>query len=308
MTNTFDPVPDGRGRCGRRGARAAAVVLLTATLAACGAGDGETAAPYATDRAASAAPADQGVGHVHGLGVDPATGKVHVAGHFGLFTVEGGRLVRVGDSDADHMGFTVAGPGTFYASGHPSAADIAAGRAPHLGLIRSTDAGTTWEQVALAGRADFHALQVAGPRVYGYDAQTGRVWRGEGGRLTSAARLDLLDLAAGADAPDTVYATTPEGVKVSRDAGETFRLLAGAPLLSFLDVTDQGDLIGVAPDGGVHVAGSGDGTAWRARGGLPAHAVAFTAVSARHLLAAVMDGTIYESTNGGADFEVIHRP
>ncbi|GIH68553.1 F510_1955 family glycosylhydrolase [Sphaerimonospora thailandensis] len=309
MTDIFGPVRDrhGRfGRLGRRGMRVVGGLLLTTTLAACGGSADEAAVPYGTGPTTSAVPADQGVGHVHGLGVDPATGKVYVAGHFGLFTVEGGQLVRVGDRDADHMGFTVAGPGTFYASGHPSAADIAAGQAPHLGLIRSTDAGTTWEQVALAGKADFHALQVAGARVYGYDAQTGRVWRGESGKLTSAARLDLLDLAAGARTPDTVYATTPEGVKVSVDGGETFRPLTGAPLLSFLDVTDEGELIGVAPDGGVHASADG-GATWRARGRLPAHAVAFTAVSARHLLAAAMDGTVYESTDGGTGFAVIHQ-
>ncbi|WP_067179448.1 F510_1955 family glycosylhydrolase [Microtetraspora niveoalba] len=280
---------------------AAGALLLAAGLTGCG--SGEAPAPGTT----AAEAADPGVGHVHGLGVDPATGKVYVAGHFGLFTVEAGKLVRVGDRDADHMGFTVAGPGTFYASGHPSAEDVAAGQPPHLGLIRSADAGATWDQVALAGKADFHALQVAGARVYGYDAQTGQVWRGDGGALTAEARLDLLDLAAGAGEPGTVYATTPDGVKVSTDAGRTFRPLKGAPLLSFLDVTDGGGLIGVAPDGRVQVTERGGG-AWTARGRLPMQAVAFTAVSADRLLAASMDGSVYESTDGGATFATLYRP
>ncbi|WP_433411997.1 F510_1955 family glycosylhydrolase [Microtetraspora malaysiensis] len=283
---------------------AAGALLLAAGLAGCGSGG--TAERDAPPAAATDADADPGVGHVHGLGVDPATGTVYVAGHFGLFTLEAGKLVRVGDRDADHMGFTVAGPGTFYASGHPSAQDIAAGQPPHLGLIRSADAGATWEQVALAGKADFHALQVAGTRVYGYDTQTGQVWRGEGGTLTPGARLDLLDLAAGAGKPETVYATTPDGVKVSADGGRAFRLLKGAPLLSFLDVTDGGGLLGVAPDGRVQV--SADGAAWTPRGRLPMQAVAFTAVSAERLLAASMDGSVYESTDGGGTFTTIHRP
>lgn len=269
--------------------------LLAVALTACGPAE----PPAAPDP-------DPGVGHVHGLGVDPASGRVYVAGHFGLFTLDGGRLARVGDRDADHMGFTVAGPGTFYASGHPAAGDIRGGQAPHLGLIRSADAGATWEQVALAGRADFHALVVTGGTVYGYDSQTGQVWRGsDGGRdLKPAARLDLLDLAAGAE---TVYATTPDGVRVSTDGARSFTPLKGAPLLSFLDVTGADRLTGVAPDGRVQRSADG-GRTWQAGGKLPMQAVAFTAVSADRLLAASMDGTVYESTDAGATFAAIWTP
>ncbi|MEW1843055.1 F510_1955 family glycosylhydrolase [Nonomuraea angiospora] len=274
-------------------------LALAIGLTACGAGE-----PAATP---SAQPSDVGVGHVHGLGVDPATGKTYVAGHFGLFTLENGKLVRVGDRDADHMGFTVAGPKTFYASGHPAADDITAGQQPHLGLIRSTDSGLTWEQVALAGKADFHALQVAGKTAYGYDSQTGQIWRGQGADLEPAARLDLLDLAAGADAPDRLYATTPDGVKVSTDSGKSFEPLKGAPLLSFLDVVGKDRLVGVDPGGQVQ-ASADRGATWQPAGRLPMQAVAFTAVSADRLLAAAMDGTVYESTNGGKDFTTVHQP
>ncbi|NRQ39913.1 exo-alpha-sialidase [Nonomuraea sp. NN258] len=281
-------------------------LALALMLTACGTSGQQPVQPGAKQQAADAS-ADPGVGHVHGLGVDPATGRTYVAGHFGLFALEGGKLSRVGDRDADHMGFTVAGPGTFYASGHPSAADIGAGQAPHLGLIRSSDAGRTWEQVALAGAADFHALQVAGSTVYGYDSQTGQIWRGRGRDLEPAARLDLLDLAAGASEPERLYATTPAGVRVSTDAGRTFKPVQTAPLLSFLDVTGRGRLAGIAPDGQVHTSSDGAAT-WRPAGRLPMQAVAFTAVSADHLLAAAMDGTVYESKNAGQDFTVVHRP
>ncbi|MEV2268459.1 F510_1955 family glycosylhydrolase [Nonomuraea africana] len=278
----------------------ATALVLAIGLTACGS---DVQAPEPAAQPSS----DPGVGHVHGLGVDPATGKTYVAGHFGLFTLENKKLVRVGDRDADHMGFTVAGPKTFYASGHPAEADTAAGRPPHLGLIRSSDSGLTWEQVALAGKADFHALQVVGTTVYGYDSQTGQIWRGKGADLKPAARLDLLDLAAGADAPERLYATTPDGVKVSGDAGKSFEALKGAPLLSFLDVAGKDHLVGVAPDGQVHTSTDG-GSTWRPGGRLPMQAVAFTAVSADRLLAAAMDGTVYESTNAGKGFSTVYQP
>ncbi|MEV4020322.1 F510_1955 family glycosylhydrolase [Nonomuraea angiospora] len=273
-------------------------LVLAIGLTACG-----TAEPAATP---ATKPSNPGVGHIHGLGVDPATGKTYVAGHFGLFTLENGKLARVGDRDADHMGFTIAGPKTFYASGHPAADDVAAGQPPHLGLIRSADSGLTWEQVAMAGKADFHALQIAGTTAYGYDSQTGQIWRGQGPDLEPAARLDLLDLAAGADAPDRLYATTPDGVKVSADSGKSFEPLKGAPLLSFLDVTGKDSLTGVAPDGQVQTSAD-RGATWQPAGRLPMQAVAFTAVSAERLLAAAMDGTVYESANGGKSFTTIHQ-
>ena len=278
-----------------------AALLLVAALTACGT-SGQSAGPATGQTAA----ADPGVGHIHGLGMD--SGKIYVAGHFGLFTVEAGKLARVGERDADHMGFTVAGPNTFYASGHPAAADIAGGQAPHLGLIRSADAGRTWEQVALAGKADFHALQVAGPIVYGYDSQTGQIWRGEndGKNLVAKSKLDLLDLASGLDSPDTLYATTPDGVKVSTDAGATFNLLKGAPLLSFVDVTSKTGLVGVTPEGQVQTS-TDSGTTWQPGGRLPMQAVAFTAVTPDHLLAASMDGSVYESTDAGKTFTALHQ-
>ncbi|WP_283139408.1 F510_1955 family glycosylhydrolase [Rhizohabitans arisaemae] len=283
-------------------------LLLTGALAACGTAQTAAGGEHGTEHP-SGAPADAGVGHIHGLGVDPATGKTFVAGHYGLFTVEAGKLVRVGDRIADHMGFTVAGPGTFYASGHPSSGDIAKGEAPHLGLIRTVDGGKTWEQVALAGKADFHALMVAGTTVYGYDTQTGQIWRGpDGGKdLKAEARLDLLDLGAGAAAPDTVYATTPEGVKISTDGAKTFTPLKGAPLLSFIDVPDAGRLAGIAPDGQIHLSAD-TGKTWQTAGRLPMQAVAFTAVNADRFLAATMEGTVYESVDGGENFTVVAKP
>ncbi|WP_143591602.1 hypothetical protein [Thermoactinospora rubra] len=127
---------------------------------------------------ATPSPDDPGIGHIHGLGIDPADGTLYIAGHYGLFQVRStSTATRVADRIQDHMGFTVIGPNTFLASGHPGAHDMAAGGAPHLGLIRTTDAGVTWTTVSESGTADFHALQPAGTVLYAYDSQTSRVRR-----------------------------------------------------------------------------------------------------------------------------------
>ncbi|GAA2912317.1 hypothetical protein GCM10010517_78860 [Streptosporangium fragile] len=256
------------------------------------------------------APADPGIGHVHGLGVDPADGTVYVAGHYGLFQIRSTDTARrVADRIQDHMGFTVVGPKTFLASGHPGASDVASGASPHLGLIRTTDAGITWTPVSEAGVADFHAIQPAGAALYAYDSQTGRLRRsGDDGRSwTPGAEAEVVDLAAHAERPDRVYATTPDGLRVSEDGGVTFTALAGSPLMSHVDSSGEDELTGAGADGQVYTSKDG-GTTWQASGRLPGPASAFTAVNRQHVLAALEDGTVVESTDGGRRFSVIYRP
>ena len=89
-----------------------------------------------------------GMVHIHGLGINPADKRLYVATHYGLFRAgEGQASQRVGDLAQDFMGFTVAGPDEFLASGHPDPADRQ--QPPHLGLIKSSDAGQSWEPLSL---------------------------------------------------------------------------------------------------------------------------------------------------------------
>ncbi|WP_166027319.1 F510_1955 family glycosylhydrolase [Streptomyces chilikensis] len=282
--------------------RAACLLAATATLlAACSGND--------TDRKAQASTADPGTGHLHGLGVDPADDAVYAAGHFGVFRIENGKAVRVADRYQDTMGFTVAGPSTFLASGHPSPTDPDA-RSPHLGLIRSTDAGRTWRTLSAEGEADFHALEHAGSSLYGFDSQSGKVWASTGGGRgwEQRAELPAVDLAAHAEASDTVWAATGAGLERSDDGGRTFREVPGAPGLVAVDEPERGLLVGLTPDGRV-VSGESGG-AWADRGRLPegGEATVLTAVTARRLLAADSTDTVYESTDGGRTWTVLHRP
>lgn len=274
----------------------AAAALVTLLAAACG-------------QQPADAP-DPGVGHIHGVGVDPADGAVYIAAHYGLFKVGSqSTATRVAGRFQDHMGFTVVGPKTFLASGHPSAADIAPGGSPHLGLIRTANGGVTWTPVSEAGTADFHALQPAGRSLYAYDTQTQAVRRSQddGRTWVTGAKLQVIDLAASAAQPDVVYATTPEGLQVSSDAGASFAAVENAPLLSHADSPTKGVLIGVDAAGQLRTS-SDAGKSWKSAGGLPGPATAFTAVDPSRLLASMEDGTVLTSDNGGRDFAVAFRP
>ncbi|MGH3680252.1 MAG: hypothetical protein ACRDT2_08380 [Natronosporangium sp.] len=60
-----------------------------------------------------------GIGHVHGLGINPADGMLYVAAHNGVFRLPvDGTASRVGEGAQDTMGFTVAGPDHFRLSRH----------------------------------------------------------------------------------------------------------------------------------------------------------------------------------------------
>ena len=86
----------------------ATLALTTALLAGCS-NETPTEAPSADDTE---------VGHIHGLGIDPADGTLYVATHFGLFHVKDDHEpTRVADRYQDTMAFTVVGPGHFLGSG-----------------------------------------------------------------------------------------------------------------------------------------------------------------------------------------------
>lgn len=157
-------------------------------LAACG-DDGDEG-----DEAAGSA---AGPVHVHGLGVNPEDEALFVATHTGLFRSPAGSssAERVDDQFQDTMGFTVVGPDHFLGSGHPAPGED---RPPNLGLIESTDGGQSWEELSLAGEADFHVLRLAHDRVYAYNVLSGELMlSADGGETWTTRRppAPLIDLA-----------------------------------------------------------------------------------------------------------------
>jgi len=80
----------------------------------------------------------QGLVHVHGLGVNPSDGALYIATHTGMWRVSPGgtKPEPVGTSHQDTMGFTIVGADHFLGSGHPDNLN----QPPLLGLIESTAA------------------------------------------------------------------------------------------------------------------------------------------------------------------------
>lgn len=251
----------------RRAAAAALGVALT--VAGCSASDTGVGAEPASDDSVPAAGALPGE-HVHGVAIDPQDGLVYLATHEGLYRYDESGPTQVGPV-IDLMGFTVAGPGHFYASGHPGpGVDL-----PNpVGLIESTDGGESWQPVSRQGESDFHALTASPAGVLAFDGRTlsasddGRAWRD----LTVPVAVYAMDVS-----PDgrTIVVTSQSGPGRSTDAGATWEPIADAPLLQVVDWADERTVVGVTPDGAV-VVSEDAGATWQeaATVGGPPQAVA----------------------------------
>ena len=224
-------------------------LLLAGVFAAVLAGGAIGYLTRQADDGASAGGKDPGLVHVHGLGVNAADGALYAATHTGLFRLDGdGGADRIGDRYQDTMGFTVAGPDRFIASGHPDLRDDdlrVEGKPPLLGLIESTDRGRSWQPRSLLGDADLHTIVADGDRVVAYDSTGERVLgSGDGGRtFEPRSSIALIDLAVDPDDVDHILAGTPNGDLLdSRDGGRTWAPHPAIPPtgLAVLDWSDGG--------------------------------------------------------------------
>lgn len=294
VLNSSCPSPQGARTLSTRplalalGPAAAAAVLL---LTGCGSSDTDPGHGHE----GSAGQESHLIGHVHGIGTDPADGTVYLAGHFGVFRIDAeGTPTRVADRWQDTMAFTVTGPHTFLASGHP---DMREDLPPHLGLIESTDAAESWQPLSLQGAADFHALEAVGGRVFGYDSTSGRLMTTtDRTSWTTLAEGQFLDLAAIPGVNDKVLATTPSGELVAVGLDGTTARIGAAPPLVWIDSAPASTFVGITAVGVVYSTHSLD-TSWTLAGSVAGQPGAIDAADKAWYVAT--DQGIFASTDQG---------
>ncbi|WP_077489117.1 F510_1955 family glycosylhydrolase [Sinomonas mesophila] len=271
-------------------ARAAAAPVLVLALAGCGAPSGGT---VGTQSAAAPLTA-----HAHGVYAAPDGSTVLVATHNGLYDYTRDAPTLIGEAN-DYMGFT-GDASALYASGHPGPGSSLPNP---LGLMRSTDGGRTWERLSNQGLSDFHALAVTQTGVVGYDGQLKastdlKAWTPIGDGLEPAV------LTGRADTP-TVLATTVEGIQRSDDAGRTWALVSGSPVIQFAALASPTMAAGIAPDGTVYTSADA-GTTWKRAGKVDGRVQAMTATADASggitVWAATAQGLLV-SSDGGKSFE-----
>lgn len=285
----------------RRSVAAGAAGLALVLLSACGApASPATTASTSASRPATGAAAAlvvvEGAAweHVHNLALD---GDALLLGtHQGLFRQELGRQPQlISDTPFDVMGL-VRGGRRWLASGHPAAGEALP---PDLGL-RASDDGRTWTTVSLSGEVDFHRLTAASDTVMGIASHGAKLLRSTDGGASWVAieNPNAFDIAVDPGRPERVLATTQEGPRLSDDGGTSWRALSGAPLIAFAAWTSSW-LLGVAPDGTVHVS-TDAGATWKARGAVGGQPSAL-AVDGDRVVVAV-GSSVVESTDGGMTF------
>jgi photosystem II stability/assembly factor-like uncharacterized protein len=202
------------------------------------------------------------------------------------------------------MGFAVAGPDRFLGSGHP---DLREDLPPLLGLIRSDDAGRSWQSVSMLGRADFHRIRLAGTDVIAIDStsgllmvsrDTGKTWR----RVRPPE--PLIDVAPDPSNSRRLVATTPTRALASEDGGGRWRRpSAPAGLIAW---PSPNSLFVIDASGQVALA-SAPGGAFRVIGRIGGEPAAFEAAGTV-LFAARHDGAILRSSDGGRSWQQIVAP
>lgn len=246
--------------------------------------------------------------HVHGLATDSKGGGLYAATHSGLFRIQDGTAVRVGRGTQDTMGFTILGSGQFLGSGHPDYDDYQAGKAPPLlGLIKSDDSGRSWQSVSLRGKADFHALRVAGNRIFGLDSSSETLMISDDGGKTWETRpkIAMFDVAVDPRNPQSLIATTATGLIESSDAGQSWGPL-GSQIFIFLSWVKADRLIAVDGKGSVYWS-EDQGEIWQALSPLPGVPEALLDTGDRVLYAAVREKGIYVSLDDGRSWRVYYQ-
>lgn len=288
----------------RRWAALAIGTGAAALVAACGSGSGEGTAARTTfsDRSLP----DPGLLHIHGLGA--SGGRLFIATHTGMFTVAEGttKAVRFGPGRQDVMGFTVLDGERFLGSGHPAPG---ARQPANLGLIRSANAGQSWQPVSLQGQADFHVLESQGARVYGYDGTQGRlmVSRDGGRRWTERGLPPIISLAVDPANPDRFVASTEGELLASSDAGRTVKAVAlRRPVSGLVAWPRRPSLYRIDAAGLVHRSRD-RGRSWKRVGTTGLQPSAFIATGT-DLYAALVDGTVKRSRDGGRVWTIRAAP
>lgn len=233
--------------------------------------------------------------HIHSV---RAVGNQIILGtHEGLYQYLDEKTVkRISPERFDVMGLAVSTKG-FYASGHPGPGS----KLPEpVGLLLTTDRGATWKKVSLTGQVDFHTLETAGEDIYGADSGSGQLmYSGNGGKSwVKRGPNTFIDIA-----PDPRVKAMVLGVKEGKLFRSTDAFKSSKQVKTSFNVESidwiKGSLI--ASSGKILYRSNDSGSSWKKLTTLSSQIGTITQSS--QLIAVVMGGAIYSSSNGGKSFK-----
>lgn len=187
--------------------------------------------------------------HLHGLGYINGGSEIVIATHDGLYEY-GDNWKEATSEKHDYMGFEAIREG-FYASGHP---EPKSSYQNPFGLIKSKDRGASFEKLAFYGGIDFHYL-AAGydsnaiyvlnemptkdlSRGIHYTLDEGVTW--QQASMNNFDANSISNLAVHPIQQEKIAIGSTEGIYLSNDFGENFRLLSDAKMVVFVMLTNKG--------------------------------------------------------------------
>jgi len=248
--------------------------------------------------------------HIHGLATDPSDSKkLFIATHEGLMVLKDEKdLFSVGRSKDDLMGFQgdYKNPNIFYSSGHPKSGG-------NSGFQVSEDGGNSWKKLSggVNGPADFHALAVSPVNSkVAYGSFKGLQKSEDGGKNWQIVNENLgtiINLFADVKDESTVFASTAEGLKISKDKGQNFELISKEIFLNISgNPKDEKGFITVNDKGSVMKSNDG-GKNWKiVKGFTGASHFAYSLTEENTIFAGTKENKIYKSIDGGESWKLIY--
>jgi Strictosidine synthase-like, N-terminal len=291
--------------------RVALIALAATLLVGCGGDDGTSSASDPSELAVPWLDPDGDPPIVGGLTVNPSDGTLLMTTNTGMFRIDAdatkpepftGTLETPDGSGklSEALVTRFGEPDTLLGSGHPAAGESLPAA---LGLIRSEDAGKTWTSVSELGKSDFHAIETSGSTIVGalfgqpqvlVSEDDGRTW------TSKAAPLPIVAMEVDPSDARRWIASTQSGIFRTTDGGGTWREVEPIPNVRFA-WAEGSDLYRIDPGGDLKVS-TDRGESWKALGSTGGEPQALTVDADGKLYAALLDGTIAVSDDGGRTF------
>jgi photosystem II stability/assembly factor-like uncharacterized protein len=250
--------------------------------------------------------------HIAAFAVNPKDGSMLLATNRGLYAIDGSKAtpvrseVRVkretGRFGTKVSSFAFTGPDRLVGSGHPDSPTLPGS----LGLIESSDDGRSWTAVSRVGLSDLHVIESHAGTLVAYDTTLGAtIVSRDGGKAWSELSTPaptVIDIAVDPSDPTYLIASTGKELSRSTNQGRGWKSL-GRAAQAELAWGSKG-LFRADHDGTV-LTSNDRGSSWSRVGKLDRSPGKLTETSDGMLYAALDDGSIQRSEDGGRDWKTV---